>query len=94
MSATISPSNVRHESHRSKTFKKMKENASKFFNKISRPKKSKIYIGEDIPDETIEVEDINLDIETKKSGGKRRRTGRLRQKLTKKTKKNKRRTRR
>ena len=85
MSASISPSNVQHKSHRSKTFKKMKESASNFFKKISRPKSSKIYIvGEDIPDETLGIEDINLNIETRKpekAGGKRRRTRKLAKKI-------------
>jgi len=87
MSAKILPSSVRHKSHRSKTLKKMKESASNFFNKISKPNQSKIYIGEDIPRETLGIQDINLDIEIRnpeKAGGKRRRIRQLKQKLTKK----------
>ena len=94
MSATILPSDVKPIKHRNRTFKNMKETASNFLNKLTRPKTSKIYIGDDIPnsDNTLGIEDIdiNLGVEDKKTGGKRRRTRQLRQK----SRKNKRRTRR
>ena len=98
MSAKILPSDVPSDvprNHRNQTFKNMKKTASNFLNKLTRPKTSnKIYIGDDIPisDNTLGIEDIdiNLGVEDKKTGGKRRRTRQLRQK----SRKNKRRTRR
>jgi hypothetical protein len=90
MSATILPSDVPLRNHRNKTFKNMKEKASDFLKKLTGPKTSKIYIGDDIPvsDNTLGIEDIDINLaDDKKTGGKRRRT-------RQKSSKNKRRTRR